>query len=69
MSTTPTDATTDRRRAQRRESRAKSKALELRCWCGAQVAEPCWQEGDKTRGIHALRVLAAHGLDAKGKAL
>jgi hypothetical protein len=52
----PTTTTPERRRAQRRESAAKSKAMTVPCpVCDAQVGEPCDTELSRARVIHLTR--------------
>lgn len=49
-----------RKQASRRESRVKSQSLKVECpTCYARPTEPCGRESDKTRIVHACRVLAA----------
>jgi hypothetical protein len=53
-------STPERRKAQRREYQAKLKAMTAQCpVCDAPPGDPCWREGDKTRGIHITRYFAA----------
>ena len=56
------DSTYLRTQAQRREQRAKTKALTVDCWCGAKKGQPCGRESDKTRVVHLTRYAEAMGL-------
>jgi hypothetical protein len=63
--------TTDRKNMPDAESAAKSRVIRRAACpnCGAEETVACWREADRTRGVCVVRVLAAHGLDPKGKAL
>ena len=63
-----TDQATERKRLQRQEGNAKNRALKISCpLCSAPAGDACDRELSKARVIHALRVLAAYGVDPSAR--